>query len=397
MLLGGGIAVGSLVVIEDETSSHIGFDLIRYYLAEGRAVGHKCTLATGEPGRSETFFERDIPLNLSKLREIAQNEAEKSEKDAPSSSSEKEALEEHEQEEDDASQLRVAARYSSFVEASKAKNLKEKNEFERGKRHLDGKVVSGKGSVPCSSYDLSRGENSRQEKATAASSTREKDQERQSSLCLEQTLCLGMLVTRNGNDCPNLWEQWRQLLNDQIVSAAALHAVHRPATPNLPLPHRLVIDSLSSPFWCGTQSGLLYSLLLALKGRLTLSQTAALAYLPVGQTATATATATACSSISGIRQVADYVVRVTTSGQVRVIKVVGGHGEVHGFWWWERKKRRLVLKPPTADFEDTVGSGSQHQNVAAAAGKGGGKEKNESMPPLQRLAQSSETKQMVDF
>ena len=103
MLLGGGIAVGSLLVIEDETSSHIGFDLIRYYLAEGRAVGHKCTLATAEPGRSETFFERDIPLNLSKLREIAQNEAEKSEKDAPSSSSEKEALEEHEQEEDDAS------------------------------------------------------------------------------------------------------------------------------------------------------------------------------------------------------------------------------------------------------------------------------------------------------
>jgi elongator complex protein 4 len=394
VLLGGGIAVGSLVVIEDETSSHIGFDLIRYYLAEGRAVGHKCTLATGEPGRSETFFERDIPLNLSKLREIAQNEAEKSEKDAPSSSSEKEALEEHEQEEDDASQLRVAARYSSFVEASKAKNLKEKNEFERGKRHLDGKVVSGKGSVPCSSYDLSRGENSKlQEKATAALGIRAKDQEHQSSLCLEQTLRLGMLATRNGNDCPNLWEQWRQLLNDQIVSAAALHAVHRPATPNLPLPHRLVIDSLSSPFWCGTQPGLLYSLLLALKGRLTLSQTAALAYLPVGQTSTS-----ACSSISGIRQVADYVVRVMTNGQVRVIKVMGGHGEVHGFWWWERKKRRLVLKPPTADFEDTAGSGSQHQNVAGGGGGGGGgKEKNEAMPPLQRLAQSSETKQMVDF
>lgn len=74
-ILGGGVAVGSLLLIEEDEPTGYHSHLMRYFLAEGLALGHELLVvsADAEPSEIVTNLPSNLTLELQE-EEKAENE-----------------------------------------------------------------------------------------------------------------------------------------------------------------------------------------------------------------------------------------------------------------------------------------------------------------------------------
>jgi elongator complex protein 4 len=143
--LGGGIPLGSVLLLFEDTTSNYSNCILNYYLSEGISCGHNVAYL-GLPDN----LENTLPLNYTKWQQTEQS----SESESSTAVSDGDSVREEARKEQNASaNLRISWRYEQFVQDQIAL----KQQSMKNKTFSSGSSASRKiGSVQCHEYDISK-------------------------------------------------------------------------------------------------------------------------------------------------------------------------------------------------------------------------------------------------
>jgi len=212
-ILGGGVAIGSILLIEEDNPTNYSQHLLRYFLAEGFALNHEIMLLSPDDPQS---FVQNLPTNLTLMLREEEMELDKLE--------EKESAE--------SQKLTIAWQYEKYLKPESApqsnQNTSTSNSSTSSTTFKSGTLKASSTKAFCHSYDLARPHKSQ-------------------SLEGKKVHSVNILDVNTNAMFPELYKKVHSIIQERFRSDVQEKSIQRNIL-------RVGIQSLGSPAWFDSSS-----------------------------------------------------------------------------------------------------------------------------------------------